>query len=329
MLNVSVFSCLQNPLLVASLRMLRLSVFSVLPAVCIFCGPAFAVDSVPLPAAQVATVPGESPLSDDEFLKKYAHLCHSQVEKFIAETLLTDSYIERYGRSQADADAAAYRKAVYALTASADSFYRAHFHYVQTCIVSADHLFEQELLNEYREMLRRCLLRDLSNLSRGMALWLTETYDAESDAASESEDDDCIHNEKTPLESSLTRYMRDTAATEYYEGMIVSLRTEKLKTMRNVILSVMEECGEQREFLTGYEGCGGTRPEHIELFNRAEKAWDTYCQALVDAHSPVFNQELTGTGTGSLMLQVQQVLLSSHMELLLEMMNLQDKRYEM
>lgn len=263
----------------------------------------------------------ESAMADELFLSQYKHSCISDVEKFISENLMSDSYVELYGKQGAEEGAAAYRKAVRELTAAAETYYRRSMEYVSDCILSVEHPYETELLEACRSLLRRSILQDLSNLSHSLALWIPHSYNTWCGPHYKESCMPSVQLTETPFEKSLRHFMKDTNSSFYYNEVIVAMRRKQLEEMQRVMLDIMEQLGEDTEFLTGYYG-SPTTPKQVQLFLAAEKAWDAYYEAIAAAHSPVSNSVLTGTGTAELVLNFQKALLSSHMSMLVELLNL-------
>lgn len=267
-------------------------------------------------------------MTDGAFLERLAGICHRDVEEFIEATLMEESYVEEFGRERAEDDAARYRQAVQALVDSVSGFYKAYLKYTQTCIEAVEHPYELELLDVCRGMLRRYIQLDFANLSNSMALWFPRVYVDLNWQQYEESNYLLINDDATEFEKCLSEYMNDTPSSDYYTSVIVEMRRNRLEEMRRIMLDIMQESGGGAEFLTGYCGQGAT-PEQVALFRAAEKAWDAYRDALLASLAPVHNAALSGTGSGGLVLGLHKVLLGSHMQMLVELMNLKKRQFDM
>lgn len=260
----------------------------------------------------------EQAWTEEDFFCRYTRALHEDMERFIAETLLSDVYLEDYGKEQAEKDAAECRRCVDELAKCARTAYQASLNWFARDVIH-NRMYEDrsELYLCFRMYLQNRLLMDLCAMQQNEGNWWVSGINVN-------------HTQgRLPNNSSITTEFEDALNSRYWDtfskrtvdAWLHHIEEETLEQYRQFIVRFIynkeaekpHHCPEKQE----YQGMGqilmklffGSEPtssnsplpekenreEEIALFIKAETAWDAYMEALNNANRPIENWYFSGS----------------------------------
>lgn len=266
-------------------------------------------ETVTLLSKDAVAVSAEHGMSDDEFFRLYDEACKVYVAKYIINADLFDYH------GEPDPCAQECRDKLKKLGKYARLFYESHMKFANSCLRNNIGKAE-EIRNSYRNMLRCNLLTDLMGLIHGA--W--GIY---------SEENDCWniphHDKYDPFEKGMLNFVHSVASADKCYSFILKMRKERLEGMRECMLNIMlSDDDRDRDILTATDK--NISIEQIRLFREAERMWDFYFNEAKGCHTPVMYPGI-GSGVVESELSFEALLLRSHMEMLIELLQLRNMNH--
>lgn len=261
----------------------------------------------------------EQTWTEDEFFSHYALALHEDMKHFITETLHSDIYLQDYGKEQVEKDAAECRRCVDALVKCARAAYQASLDWFIRD-KELNHQFEDksDLVPQYRMYLQNRLLMDLCTMGQNEGNWWVSGIRANYTQGGLPNNSSAT----TEFEDALNLRNWECFSKRTVDAWLHHIEEETLQQYRQFIVRfIYNKEAEQaipRPERREYRGMGQMlknlffrsepppvdylreKPENrdveIALFNKAEKAWDAYLEAINNVNRPIENWYFSGSG---------------------------------
>lgn len=246
--------------------------------------------------------------SDEEFFRHYAEALSQDMESFVKNTLYDGYVVEQLGQARVAQEAETSRQSSTQLAEAAKAAYTAAMAWFEADVkdITPEKL-RTEFVNNFRLLLRQRLLKDLFILGKRSAYeWCTGiTEDATLGSA--------VKLVLPDFESGVKKrgWMGNTySETKTYE-MIAARLESQIQSGRDFIYGTMYETEE-----ASATNNGPGKADIIKLLEASEAAWNTYRDAITKAHTPVYNNIISGSATNTTNLRFGIDMQLSHLQYL-------------
>lgn len=261
----------------------------------------------------------EQAWSEEDFFCHYARALQEDMEHFIAEHLHSDVYLQDYGKQQAEKDAAECKRRVDELVKCARAAYQASLEWFVRD-VGHNHQYndKSELGLHFRTHLQNRLLMDLCTMGQNEGNWWVSGIHA--NYTQGGLPNNCAAT--TEFEDALNLRNWECFSKRTVDAWLHHIEEETLHQYRQFIVRFIynkeAEQASPRPEKREYRGMGQmlknlffrseptpadylrkepeNRDEEIALFNKAEKAWDAYLEAINNVNRPIENWYFSGSG---------------------------------
>lgn len=256
-------------------------------------------------------------ISDDDFFDLYKSSCEHYTERFISWNELYEPTVQTADPDESkvtipNPGAIICREKVRKLVSAADYWYSRQVYFAEACLSTVDNAAQkaspraatkgEALLAEYKKMIRYRLLADLAMLTS--TYWNVDRHSSWKKLPGV---------EYTPFEKGITSYISGAPSEDRCMSLVLKMRRNRMESMRDAIVTLMSDEDDNHSLFT-YERNGMTR-EQLRLFREAERAWEMYFKAASDCVIPVWTSNC-GSGTNGIVLEVEIWLISTHADLL-------------